>query len=304
MPGTRRDHLVLNPRVYESVGDDIHETNKATVDPSSYPSETVRAAEFDPIPFGLGVDAMPERVGVQLIRLAAGKTCHATNSRPHSRRPTVRRSVGESGQYFLEAPRQKPAFASRRTSTVGFTRAELETYRNVAVPDLIGFGCVLLFVGINPGLWTAATQTHFCHPSNRFYPALRAAGIIDWEVDASVGMTKGQEDDLIAQAIGITNLVNRATARASELGKEELVSGAARLGSLVNEVEPRVVAVAGVTAYRVAFEQRNAKLGKQPGRLGSSELWVIPNPSGLNAHETIDSLAGWYAEAARSAGIK
>ena len=105
---------------------------------------------------------------------------------------------------------------------MGFTRAELESFRGATLPDLIGPGCRLLFVGINPGLWTAATQTHFCHPSNRFYPALRAAGLIDWQVDAENGMSDDQRADLVDKGIGISNLVERATVRASELGRDEL----------------------------------------------------------------------------------
>lgn len=184
-----------------------------------------------------------------------------------------------------------------------FSREELEAYRGGSVPDLIGDSCDLLFVGINPGLWTAATQTHFCHPSNRFYPALRRAGLIDWEVDAEVGMEEEQREDFVESSMGITNLVNRATARASELDRDELRSGAERLRTLVAEVAPRVVAVAGITAYRDAFGERGAEPGRQPESLGSAQLWVVPNPSGLNAHETVDSLADWYRTAAAAAGL-
>lgn len=186
---------------------------------------------------------------------------------------------------------------------MSFSREELESYRDAAVPDLIGPGCRLLFVGINPGLWTAATQTHFCHPSNRFYPALRKAGIIAWEVNPVIGMTDGQREDLFGAAIGISNLVNRATVRASELSREELRAGRAKLARLVGDVTPRVVAIAGVTAYRDAFSDRDAGLGRQAEDLGPSELWVVPNPSGLNAHETVDSLADWYLTVARAAGV-
>lgn len=184
-----------------------------------------------------------------------------------------------------------------------FNKLDLRQFQNFGVPDLIGDDCRLLIVGINPGLWTAATQTHFCHPSNRFYPALRAAGIIDWDVDASVGMTDRQREALTDLGIGITNLVNRATVRASELERDELVAGAERLVGLAGDLEPAVVAVAGVTAYRDAFGERQAKLGRQPDWLGPSELWVVPNPSGLNAHETTDTLAVWYLEVARAAGV-
>ena len=185
---------------------------------------------------------------------------------------------------------------------MGFTKAELETFRDATVPDLIGDDCRLLFVGINPGLWTAATQTHFCHPSNRFYPALRRAGLLDWEIDTERGMTDAQRADFVASGIGITNLVQRATARASELTSDELRRGGERLRSVVDTIGPNVVAIAGVTAFRVAFGDRRAVLGSQDVSIGGSALWVVPNPSGLNAHETIDSLAEWYGAVAEAAG--
>lgn len=171
------------------------------------------------------------------------------------------------------------------------------------MPDLIGDDCKLLIVGINPGLWTAATQTHFCHPSNRFYPALREAGLIDWTVDPDVGMSDEQRKDLEDTGIGITNLVNRATVRASELSREELREGGDRLTDLVEVVRPAAVAVAGVTAFRDAFGRPRAQIGRQERDLGSAQLWAVPNPSGLNAHETIASLADWYAMVAGEAGI-
>ena len=186
---------------------------------------------------------------------------------------------------------------------MGFTKQELESFRDARVPDLIGADCRLLFVGINPGLWTAATQTHFCHPSNRFYPALRRVGLIDWEVDTDTGMSDEQRQALTDRGIGISNLVERATVRASELSREELRAGAGRLLRTVAEVGPAVVAVAGVTAYREAFGDRAAVLGRQPTAIEGASLWVVPNPSGLNAHETIDSLAVWYRQAASAAGI-
>jgi len=187
---------------------------------------------------------------------------------------------------------------------VGFTRQELEAFRGATVPDLIGEQCDLLFVGINPGLWTAATQTHFCHPSNRFYPALRQAGIIDWDVDTNGGMTDEQKAALTNAGIGITNLVKRATVRASELTQDELRAGGGRLRRLTADLGPKVVAIAGVTAYRAAFGQRRAGLGRQDGNFEGGQLWVVPNPSGLNAHETIASLAGWYSRVAKEAGIR
>lgn len=191
---------------------------------------------------------------------------------------------------------------------MGFTRAELASFRDAIVPDLIGPGVRLLFVGINPGLWTAATSTHFAHPGNRFYPALRQAGIIDRDIDRGGGMTADDRHHLIERGIGITNLVARATPKASELSAAELRDGGQRLVRFVAEHRPAVVAVAGVTAYRDAFGERRAQLGRQDHGLGvageyEAELWVVPNPSGLNAHETIATLADAYRAPAEAAGI-
>jgi TDG/mug DNA glycosylase family protein len=186
---------------------------------------------------------------------------------------------------------------------VGFTRAELESFKGSSVPDLVGPGLKLLFVGINPGLWTAATQTHFAHPGNRFYPALKLAKIIDRDLDRAEGMTDQDRAYLLSRGVGISNLVNRATSRADELSATELRQGPIRLERLVRLWQPDVVAVAGVTAFRTAFSQPRARLGRQPDRVGGADLWVVPNPSGLNAHETIATLATAYAEPARAAGI-
>jgi TDG/mug DNA glycosylase family protein len=186
---------------------------------------------------------------------------------------------------------------------VRFTQTELQSFRDASVPDLVGPGLKLLFVGINPGLWTAATQTHFAHPGNRFYPALRLAGIVDRDLDRGRGMTDADRAYLTGRGIGITNLVNRATARADELSPTELVAGRTRLEAFVASHHPVVVAIAGLTAYRVAFANPKASGGEQPDLLAGARLWVVPNPSGLNAHETIPSLAQAYAEPARTAGV-
>ncbi|MFC0452995.1 mismatch-specific DNA-glycosylase [Rhodococcus jostii] len=186
---------------------------------------------------------------------------------------------------------------------MSFTRAELESFRDAEVPDLIGPGCRLLFVGINPGLWTAATGAHFARPGNRFYPALLAAGIIERAIDPTAGMSDDDRDHLIERGVGITNLAPRATAKADELTGEELAVGADRLRVVVRDTAPRVVAVAGITAYRTAFGERAAKKGRQPADLEGAELWLVPNPSGLNAHETVATLAASYRAAATRAGI-
>lgn len=187
-----------------------------------------------------------------------------------------------------------------------FTRAELESFRDAEVPDLLpgrGQELRLLFVGINPGLWTAATQTHFAHPGNRFYPALLRAGILTRAVDPAAGMTDEDREHLRERGIGITNLVRRATARADELTADELREGGERLLATIARTRPAVVAVAGITAYRQAFGVRKAQTGEQPEPVEGARLWVVPNPSGLNAHETVDSLAVAYAEPARAAGL-
>ena len=187
-----------------------------------------------------------------------------------------------------------------------FTRAELESYRDAEVPDLLpgpGQELRLLFVGINPGLWTAATQTHFAHPGNRFYPALLRAGVLTRAVDPAAGMTDEDREHLRERGIGITNLVRRATARADELTTDELREGGDRLLATIARTRPVVVAVAGITAYRQAFGVRKAQSGEQPEPVEGARLWVVPNPSGLNAHETVESLAVAYAEPARAAGL-
>jgi TDG/mug DNA glycosylase family protein len=186
---------------------------------------------------------------------------------------------------------------------VRFTRAELESFRDAVVPDLVGPGTRLLFVGINPGLRTAAIQTHFGKPGNRFWPALLRAGIIEEPVDVTDPMTEEVRARLLARGIGISNVVPRATARADELTTAEQRDGAERLRGLVARLHPPVVAVLGITAYRTGFGRPRAVPGRQPDGLESAELWVVPNPSGLNAHETLDSLAAAYAEPARAAGI-
>ncbi len=190
-----------------------------------------------------------------------------------------------------------------------FSRAELESFRDAEVPDLLpgpGQELRLLFVGINPGLWTAATSTHFAHPGNRFYPALFRGGVITEPIDPANGMDDAERDVLRRRGIGITNLVRRATAKASELTAEQIKYGGAQLAANVAAWRPAVVAVAGITAYRTAFGRSKAVMGRQteglPGA-DASELWVVPNPSGLNAHETVASLAEAYAEVGRAAGL-
>jgi TDG/mug DNA glycosylase family protein len=184
-----------------------------------------------------------------------------------------------------------------------FTRAQLDEFRGAVLPDLVGDDVRLLFVGINPGLWTAAVQTHFAHPANRFYPALLAAGVLERPIDPAAGMTDADRAYFVERGLGITNLVARASARADELSTGELREGGERLVERVSLWRPRVVAIAGITAYRAAFGVRRATAGRQPEPIAGSELWVVPNPSGLNAHETIATLAVAYRAAAEAAGV-
>lgn len=186
---------------------------------------------------------------------------------------------------------------------MGFTRSELESFRGATVDDLVGPDPKLVFVGINPGLWTAATNTHFAHPGNRFYPALLRAGLIDREIDRSAGFTPDDRAHLIARGMAITNLVRRATARASELRRDELVAGGRVVRAKAEAWNPRVVAFAGITAYRIAYSDSGATVGRQSESWDGTEVWVVPNPSGLNAHETVDSLAAAYRKVGEAAGL-
>lgn len=157
----------------------------------------------------------------------------------------------------------------------------------------------LLLIGVNPGLWTAAVNAPFARPGNRFWPSLHRAGLTDHQIDASRGLNPTDEQHLYDQGLGITNLVGRATVRADQLTREELWAGAERTTELVTRLQPKRAAVLGITAYRTAFRQPKAVLGRQDttelaGWPDQVPLWVLPQPSGLNAHENIESLAGHY----------
>jgi TDG/mug DNA glycosylase family protein len=165
-----------------------------------------------------------------------------------------------------------------RPKTKGPTRAELLAAADRTVPDLIAPDLRVLFAGINPGLYTAWAGHHFARPGNRFWPTLHAAGFTPRVFRPS------EEPDLLPLGLGITNVVNRATATAAELTTDELRAGGRRLTTLVRRYHPHALAVVGITAYRVAFDRPRATFGRQPEVIGSTMLWVLPNPSGLNAH--------------------
>lgn len=170
------------------------------------------------------------------------------------------------------------------------SRVDLLAAANRKVPDLIRPGLAVLFCGINPSLYSAAIGHHFGRPGNRFWPALHAAGF------SARRLAPWEEQELLRDGFGITNIVARATAAADELDAAELVAGRRRLERMVRRCAPRWVAVLGVGAYRTAFGRAGAGLGRQPESLGGAGLWVLPNPSGLNAHYQLADLAVRFAE--------
>lgn len=169
------------------------------------------------------------------------------------------------------------------------TAADLADARNRTIEDVIAPGLDVLFVGINPGLWTGATGFHFARPGNRFWRALHEAGL------TPTLLSPHQQDDLLGHGLGVVNLVSRTTARADELTADELRAGGQALLAKIERYRPRKVAFLGVSAYRVAFGEPNVSVGRQQQRIGESEVWVLPNPSGLNAHYQLPALARAYA---------
>ena len=185
-----------------------------------------------------------------------------------------------------------------------FSRTELVAFTGATLPDLLPVPTRLLFVGINPGLLTVAVQAHFARRGNRFYPALFRAGIADRIIDASAGFQAEDVRQLEERGVGITSIVPGATARAAELTPEQLRVGGADLRRRVAVVRPTVVAILGISAYRIAFDEPHAGVGRQPHDWDGSQLWVVPNPSGLNAHASLADLAIAYREVALAAGIE
>ncbi|WP_344399435.1 G/U mismatch-specific DNA glycosylase [Streptomyces longisporus] len=178
-----------------------------------------------------------------------------------------------------------------------FTPAELEAARDRLVPDVVADGLSVLFCGINPGLMTAATGHHFARPGNRFWPVLHRSGFTPRLLKPS------EQSELLSYGLGITNVVARATARADELGPEEYREGGRLLAAKVARLRPRWLAVVGVTAYRAAFDDRRAQVGPQERTFGETRVWVLPNPSGLNAHWTVETMAEEFARLRVRAGL-
>lgn len=178
------------------------------------------------------------------------------------------------------------------------TRRQLQAARGKTLPDVIAPGLPLLFCGINPSLYSAAVGHHFARPGNRFWPALHRAAITDRQLDPA------EDTHLPRYGAGLTNLVDRATARADELTDAELREGGQNLLEKIRRNRPRWVAFVGITAYRVAFDRPKAALGPQEDHpLGEAGVWVLPSTSGLNAHYQLPRLAALFRQLAEAAGL-
>jgi TDG/mug DNA glycosylase family protein len=170
------------------------------------------------------------------------------------------------------------------------TQAEIAAARGRTIPDLVGPGLRVLFAGINPSLYSAATGHHFARPGNRFWPALHQSGFTSRQLHPA------EQPELLGLGLGITNIVARATARADELDAAELRAGGQALGKLATSLGVSWVAILGVTAYRSAFSVPRAAVGLQPEPLGGAQVWILPNPSGLNASWSMPRLAQAFGE--------
>ena len=181
--------------------------------------------------------------------------------------------------------------AAIRPTKENLARAVDKTLEDVIAPDL-----AVLFCGINPGLYSGATGCHFARPGNRFWKALHLSGFTPHV------MSPFEQHDLLKFGLGVTNLVARTTARADELTDEELRAGGKALRRKVKRFKPRYLAVLGVSAYRIAFGVKNAAVGPQEEGLGDTGLWILPNPSGLNAHYQLPRLTEMFKDLRRAAG--
>jgi TDG/mug DNA glycosylase family protein len=173
------------------------------------------------------------------------------------------------------------------------TQEQLTEAYGKSVHDIIDYNLDVLFCGINPSLYTAAVGHHFARPGNRFWPVIFKSGFTQRLYSPF------EEDLLLENKIGITNVVNRATATAAELTSEDYISGESKLRSKINNYKPGVLAVLGVGAYKQAFKVKNVSVGKQECTIDSTTLWVLPNPSGLNANYQLDDLVRLFSELKR-----
>ncbi|GGT94755.1 mismatch-specific DNA-glycosylase [Streptomyces lateritius] len=163
---------------------------------------------------------------------------------------------------------------------------------------MVAGGLSVLFCGINPGLMSAATGHHFARPGNRFWPVLELSGFTPRRLKPS------EQEELLSYGLGITNVVARASARADEVSDEEFREGGRLLTERVERLRPRWLAVVGITAYRTAFGERRAVVGPQERTVGETRIWVLPNPSGLNAHWSVGAMAEEFARLREAAGVE
>lgn len=170
------------------------------------------------------------------------------------------------------------------------SKEDLRDALNRTTEDLIDYNLKVLFCGINPGIWSGATGLHFAKPGNRFWKALHLAGFTSRVLHPS------EEHELLENGYGITSFCKRTTARADELTTEEFINGGKLLVKKIKKYKPQTLAVLGITAYRAAFQNPKAKLGLQPEKLADTEVWVLPNPSGLNAHYQLNDLAKLFSQ--------
>jgi TDG/mug DNA glycosylase family protein len=176
------------------------------------------------------------------------------------------------------------------------TKEDLRDARRRTTEDLIDENLRVLFCGINPGIWSGATGFHFAKPGNRFWKTLFLAGFTDRVMHPS------EEYELLENGYGITSFCKRTTARADELTREEFVEGGKLLVKKTQRYKPQFLAVLGIGAFRAAFNQPKAKLGLQVERIGGAKVWLLPNPSGLNAHYQLDDLAALFSELRQAVG--
>lgn len=244
-----------------------------TDDPGA-PAATVEVADAGPCPPVVGgapVDPdEPQPASTRTDRTGADRTT-AGPTRLSTARDRLRGLTGP----FLCMTRPTPD--------------DLRAAAGRTIPDLVGPDLHVLFCGINPGLWSGAARLHFARPGNRFWKVLHGAGFTDRVLDPA------EQAVLPALGIGITNLVSRTTAAAAELGPDELRAGAARLERKVRRLCPRFVAFVGMQAYRTAFRRPKAVIGRQPEALGGAPVWLLPNPSGLQARYQLGEMVEAYA---------
>lgn len=178
------------------------------------------------------------------------------------------------------------------------TKEQLQAAYGTTIKDVIAPGLDVLFVGINPGLYSGATGNHFAKPGNRFWPSLHNAGFTPRLLHPS------EKEALLEAGLGVSNLVARTTARADELNDDELIEGAAKLRRKILRYKPRFVAMLGLSTYRIAFGNKKATVGPQEESVGESRIWLLPNPSGLNAHYQLPDLARVFGELREAAGLE